>query len=575
MSQLPSPSSLVSPESVPSTMCHMSSQVEWDEEVDSWSVDIGKEEEVSNESVMKDCVDGKEVNGDFEERVEELKTGMEFDTHDEAYLYYTRFAKEKGFAVAKRSSKKGKDGMLKHVILQCSRGGKPRLRGSNPAKARPQCKVECPAHLNVIRTKEGNWRVSQVLLEHNHEQSPSKSRFFKSNRALDENVRMKLLLNEQAGIRLNKTVASLHIEAGGPDKVPYFPRDCRNYLDKLRRLQLAEGDAEAMHRYFMRMRGDNANFFYAMDLNEKGRLRNVFWADARSRAACKEFGDVVTFDTTYLVNKYDMPFAPFVGVNHHGQSILLGCGLIFHEDTESFSWLFKTWLECMWGSAPKAILTDQCQAMRNAIQNIFPDTRHRWCIWHIMKKVPEKLSGYEAYQRISYYFRQVVYDSLTKEEFEMAWDVFMKKYDLTSNTWLHGLYLEKERWVPAYVKDMFWAGMSSTQRSESMNAYFNGYIYSKTTLKQFVEQYENALTQKVEIEKLSDMQSWYSFISCMTNDDLEKQFQSAYTNDKFAHFRDEFLGKMACSLGGFQVGHVWTEYEVKESITIGEGEEVQ
>ena len=139
--------------------------------------------------------------------------------------------------------------MLKHVFLQCSRGGQPRPRGSNLAKARPQCKVECSAHLNVICTKEGKWRVSQVLLEHNHEQSPSKFWFFKSNRALDENVRRKLVLNEQAGIRLNKTVASLHIEAGGPDKVPYLPRNCRNYLDKLRRLQLAEGDTEAMPRF--------------------------------------------------------------------------------------------------------------------------------------------------------------------------------------------------------------------------------------------------------------------------------------------------------------------------------------
>ncbi|XP_057476921.1 glycine-rich RNA-binding protein 4, mitochondrial-like [Actinidia eriantha] len=61
------------------------------------------------------------------------------------------------------------------------------------------------------------------------------------------------------------------------------------------------------------------------------------------------------------------------------------------------------------------------------------------------------------------------------------------------------------------------------------------------TLKQFVEQYENALTPKVEIEKLADMKSW----------------------------------KLACSLCGFQVDHVWTEYEVKELIIIGEGEEAQ
>ncbi|KAL2498627.1 Serine/threonine-protein kinase OXI1 [Abeliophyllum distichum] len=52
-----------------------------------------------------------------------------------------------------------------------------------------------------------------------------------------------------------------------------------------------------------------------------------------------------------------MPFAPFVGVNHHGQSTLLGCGLISNEDTQTFTWLFRTWLECMEGKAPIGIIT--------------------------------------------------------------------------------------------------------------------------------------------------------------------------------------------------------------------------
>ena len=87
----------------------------------------------------------------------------------------------------------------------------------------------------------------------------------------------------------------------------------------------------------------------------------------------------------------------------------------------------------------------------------------------------------------------------------------------------HGYWVVFEKGtVGAYVKYMFLAGISSTQRSDSMNAYFDGYIHAKTTLKQFVEQYENALTQKVEIEKLAYMKSWYYFIPCMTNDDLEK-----------------------------------------------------
>ncbi|XP_020415665.1 protein FAR1-RELATED SEQUENCE 8-like [Prunus persica] len=80
--------------------------------------------------------------------------------------------------------------------------------------------------------------------------------------------------------------------------------------------------------------------------------------DSRSRAAYEEFGDAITFDTTYLTNKYDMPFATFVGVNHHRHSILLGCGLISSEDTETFVWLFKVWLACMSGHAPCGIITD-------------------------------------------------------------------------------------------------------------------------------------------------------------------------------------------------------------------------
>uniref|UniRef100_A0A2N9IAT0 Protein FAR1-RELATED SEQUENCE n=1 Tax=Fagus sylvatica TaxID=28930 RepID=A0A2N9IAT0_FAGSY len=49
--------------------------------------------------------------------------------------------------------------------------------------------------------------------------------------------------------------------------------------------------------------------------------------------------------------------------------------------------------------------------------------------------------------------------------------------------WLAKLYEERERWVPAFLNSNFFAGMSSTQHSESMNAFFDGYLHSSTTLK--------------------------------------------------------------------------------------------
>ncbi|XP_057493375.1 protein FAR1-RELATED SEQUENCE 5-like isoform X2 [Actinidia eriantha] len=541
------------------------------EEEEGLSEDSECEQEVWSEDINA-TQDEKEATKNWEDKVEEPKKGMIFDTSEDAYLFYCRYAKEKGFSVCRRTSKKGSDGKLKYLTLSCNRAGNARVKTSNLVKPRPQSKINCPAHIRVI-SRDGKFNLNRVILDHNHEQSPGKARYFKSNRVLDEHVKRRLELNDKAGIKMHKSYDLLQIEAGGRDKLPYLNKDCRNYLDKQRRLRLVEGDAEAMHRYFMKMKADNSNFFFAMDLDDKGRLRNVFWADARSRAACKEFGDVVAFDTTYLVNKHDMPFAPFVGVNHHGQSTLLGCGLISKEDTESFSWLFKTWMTCMWGCAPKAIITDQCMAMRNAIENVFPNTRHRWCIWHIMKKVPEKFSGYHAYQKISWSMRAAVYDSLTIEQFENAWAGFIKKYELESNTWLEGLYSERKRWVPAYLKDVFWAGMSSTQRSEGMNAYFDGYIHSKTTLKQFVEQYENALASKVESENLEDVKSWSTYIPCITKGELEKQFQSVYTHAKVKEFQEQFVGKLDCLCSKTKEDDIVSEYEVKQSITFGEREE--
>lgn len=125
-------------------------------------------------------------------------------------------------------------------------------------------------------------------------------------------------MNDQAGIRLNKSFNAFVVEVGAHEELPFQEKDCRNYVNKVRNMRLGEGDAISILNYFLKMQTNDPNFFFTIDKDEDDRLKNVFWADARSRAAFKEFGDVITFDATYLMNKYEMPFAPFVGVHHHG-----------------------------------------------------------------------------------------------------------------------------------------------------------------------------------------------------------------------------------------------------------------
>ena len=54
--------------------------------------------------------------------------------------------------------------------------------------------------------------------------------------------------------------------------------------------------------------------------------------------------------------------------------------------------------------------------------------------------------------------QHVVYDSLTTIEFEACWNKLIGKFDLENNEWLNGLYNERHRWVPVFVKDSFGGG---------------------------------------------------------------------------------------------------------------------
>jgi hypothetical protein len=47
----------------------------------------------------------------------------------------------------------------------------------------------------------------------------------------------------------------------------------------------------------------------------------------------------------------------------------------------------------MRGKAPAFIVTDEDASIRDGIANVLPNTVHKLCMWHIMKKLPEKIDA--------------------------------------------------------------------------------------------------------------------------------------------------------------------------------------
>ncbi|KAK9288913.1 hypothetical protein L1049_017383 [Liquidambar formosana] len=457
--------------------------------------------------------------------------GMEFDSHEEAYSFYLKYAKFLGFAVSRKASRRSKiSDKLIDAKFSCTRYGT--KRESNAINPRPCLKIDCQATLHVKRRQDcGKWFVQNFIKEHNHELFPNEAHYFPCHRKITSINKHNIDTLHAVRVGTSKIFAAMAKQCGGYQNVGFLQKDIRNHLDKERRLALESGDAKAMLEHFMLMQEENPNFFYAIDLDEEQRLKNVFWVDAKGRENSKNFGDVVSFDTTYITNKYKMPFAPFIGVNNHFQSTLLGCALLADETTSTFVWLMQTWTRAMGGRAPTAILTDQDKAMKAAITMVFPNARHRFCLWHILSKIPEKLGNVlKKHENFMGVFNKCIYNSWTEEDFEKRWWNMVEIFELEGNEWVESLFEDRKQWVPTYMRDTFFAGMSTTQRSESINSFFDKYVNRKTTLKEFVEQYKVALLDRQEEEAHADFNTWHKKPAVKSPSPFEQGNKKKYNN---------------------------------------------
>ncbi|KAJ9556487.1 hypothetical protein OSB04_011101, partial [Centaurea solstitialis] len=324
-----------------------------------------------------------------------------------------------------------------------------------------------------------------------------------------------------------------------PFEADVTSKQCADILIEQRK-QYKGKEFYGLIKHFQDKASVDINQYFVVDLFEDGSPRNIFWADGRSRDSYMKFGDVVVFDVTYMTNKFKMPFAPFVGVNHHGQTILFGGALLENEKEETFEWLFENFLKCMFSKHPKAIITDQDKAMGNAIKKVFPSTRHRYCAWHIRKHELEHLRSFMArYDDFAETYRKWV-KSDTVEEFESQWEVVCHKYNLQSSAWMTNMYDQRKFWVKAFLKDVFLAGMTTSGRSESIHYFFDGFVNSRTMLNEFVIQYDRVVECRRAAEEDEDFKTMNSMPILLSVHPIEAKACKLYSRKIFELFKKEW-----------------------------------
>ncbi|GMI81579.1 CHLOROPLAST DIVISION MUTANT 25, FAR1-related sequence 4 [Hibiscus trionum] len=481
----------------------------------------------------------------------------EFESHEAAYSYYKEYAKSVGFGTAKLSSRRSR--VSKEFIdakFTCIRYGN-KQQSDDAVNPRPSPKIGCKASMHVKRRRDGRWYVYSFVKEHNHGLFPAQAHFFRSHRNVDP------LKADVGRRRKNLTVVSKLFSAY--QNIDFLEGYMKNQHDRGRSLVLEEGDAQVLLELLMQMQAENPKFFYAVDLNEEHRLRNIFWVDAKGMEDFSNFGDVVSFDTTHFTNKYKIPLVLFCGVNHHIQPTLLGCALIADETVYTFLWLMQTWFIAMGERAPQVMLTDQNNAIKAAVAAAFPSTRHCFCLWHVMEKLTRHLE-YPSLWHDSLMLKldKCIYRSWTEEQFEKRWWKMVDKFHLREMQWVQSLYEDRKQWVPVFMRDVSFAGLSTALRSDNLCSSFDKYVHGETSLREFIEQYRVILEDRYEEEAKADFSAWHETPELKSPSPFEKQISIVYTHEVFKKFQVEVLGAAACHLKKENEDQVPATYSVKD-----------
>ncbi|XP_057730452.1 protein FAR1-RELATED SEQUENCE 5-like [Arachis stenosperma] len=258
----------------------------------------------SNSAIKTECTTEVIIHPTISDE-EISKVGMLFGTLEEARQFYYNYTNKVEFEPHIRNTNFDKNGRIPiNQSIQCSRDEYRTKKNLVTQRSNTVSAIHCKTRIYVkLDTELGKWRLSKVELAHTHRCDPSLSWMFKKNRKLSMHVKDVIERNDQAGIRPSKIFQALVDEASGRSNMKFLEKDVRNYISGKFRINRDDTDAQEMLDYFTKMKEQNPNFFYDICVYSDNSLKHAFSADARSRAAYEYFGDVVSFDTTYKLNK--------------------------------------------------------------------------------------------------------------------------------------------------------------------------------------------------------------------------------------------------------------------------------
>ncbi|XP_074293513.1 protein FAR1-RELATED SEQUENCE 5-like [Silene latifolia] len=164
---------------------------------------------------------------------------------------------------------------------------------------------------------------------------------------------------------------------------------------------------------------------------------------------------------------------------------------------------------------PQCVITDQCPGIKKACPNVFNHSVHKYCMWHIMQKMPEKVG------------RAICNDTEFMTDINaVVWDVDLEPHEFEQNRKM-------------LLKPM---------RSESSNSYFKRFESHFGTLVEFWMRYNSAIEQQRHTQRRMDNANEHSMLEKVGPMKVEMHASLVYTHPIFGDFHNE-VKHAICGMG--------------------------
>ncbi|KAF4350635.1 hypothetical protein F8388_019370 [Cannabis sativa] len=482
--------------------------------------------------------------------------GQIFRSDDDAFEYYSNFARKNGFSIRKARSTESQNLGIYRRDFVCYRSGfnQPRKK-ANVEHPRERKSVRCGCDAKLYLTKEIvdgviQWYVSQFSNVHNHELlEDDQVRLLPAYRKIHEADQERILLLSKAGFPVNRIVKVLELEKGvQPGQLPFIEKDVRNFVRTCKKAvqesdalltEKRENDMLELVEACKAMSVRDGDFIYEYTTDEHGRVENIAWSCGKSVRSFTMFGDVIYLDTSYRSLTHGLLLGLWFGIDNHGKAIVLGCVLLQDESSHSLSWALQSFVQFMRGRHPQTILTDIDSGLRDAVARELPNTKHVICIWHVLSRISSWLSLPLGSQYAEF---KSDFDMLCHleniEEFEHQWNLLIARYGLALDKHIALLYSYRASWSFSYIRSYFLACMMTTEFSQCLESCMKRILSVQTCLQVFFEQVS------IVAESANQLRDRMQYVHTKTCMPIEEHARSILTPFAFHLLQHEIASSM-------------------------------